>query len=93
MFDERSKKMNKDSLSYKKGFSKGIEIYSENFKKDGYYADDNNKGLVNAFKKYSESGFKKGVFISFSKKAALSTATQKAAAYTPSFEWSTIASS
>ena len=50
--------MNKDSFSYKKGFVKGIEIYSENLSNSGYYADTNNKRTMENCKKYAESGYK-----------------------------------
>ena len=50
--------MNKDSFSYKKGFVKGIEIYSENLSSSGYYADANNKRTMENCKKYAESGYK-----------------------------------
>ena len=50
--------MNKDSFSYKKGFVKGIEIYSENLSNSGYYADANNKRTMKNCKKYAESGYK-----------------------------------
>ena len=53
--------VDKDSLSFKKGFAKGIEIYTENLSKSGYDADDNNKRCVKAFKHYAETGFKKGI--------------------------------
>ena len=52
--------IDKDTLSYKKGFAKGIEIYTENMKK-GYFADEDNKRCINAFKRYAETGFKKGI--------------------------------
>ena len=50
--------MNKNSFSYKKGFVKGIEIYSENLSNSGYYADANNKRTMENCKKYAESGYK-----------------------------------
>ena len=50
--------MNKDSFSYKKGFVKGIEIYSENLSNSGYYADANNKRTMENCKKYADSGYK-----------------------------------
>ena len=53
--------VNKDSLSYKKGFAKGIEIYTENLTKCGYYADENNKRCVKSFKSYADAGVKKGI--------------------------------
>lgn len=53
--------VDKDTLSYKKGFAKGIEIYTENLSKSGYDADDDNKRCVKAFKRYAETGFKKGI--------------------------------
>ena len=53
--------MNKNSFSYKKGFVKGIEIYSENLSNSGYYADANNKRTMENCKKYADSGFKKQI--------------------------------
>ena len=53
--------MNKDTISYKRGFAKGIEICNTNLKNEGYYADDNNKRAVNAFRHYAETGNKKGI--------------------------------
>ena len=53
--------IDKDTLSYKKGFAKGIEIYTENLSKSGYDADEDNKKCVGAFKHYAKTGFKKGV--------------------------------
>ena len=50
--------VDKDSFNYKKGFAKGIEIYTQNLSK-GYYADEDNKKLVGAFKHYADTGFKK----------------------------------
>lgn len=38
--------VDKDTLSYKKGFAKGIEIYTENLSKSGYDADEDNKRCV-----------------------------------------------
>lgn len=52
--------IDKDSLSYKKGFAKGIEIYTQN-RSNGYYADEDNKRFVRAFRKYAETGFKKDI--------------------------------
>ena len=52
--------VDKDTLSYKKGFAKGIEIYTENLSKSGYDADEDNKRCVKAFKYYADTGFKKG---------------------------------
>ena len=48
-------------MSYKKGFAKGIEIYTKNLSESGYDADDNNKRYVKAFKHYADTGFKKGI--------------------------------
>ena len=53
--------IDKDSLSYKKGFAKGIEIYTQNLSQSGYDADEDNKRCVNAFKHYANTGFKKGI--------------------------------
>ncbi len=53
--------VDKDTLSYKRGFAKGIEIYTQNLSKSGYDADEDNKKCVGAFKHYAETGFKKGV--------------------------------
>ena len=53
--------IDKDTLSYKRGFAKGIEIYTENLSKSGYDADDDNKRCVKVFKHYAETGYKKGV--------------------------------
>ena len=53
--------IDKDTLSYKKGFAKGIEIYTENLSENGYDADDNNRRCVKAFKHYADTGFKKGI--------------------------------
>lgn len=52
--------VDKDSLSYKKGFAKGIEIYAENMS-NGYSADEDNKKYVGAFRYYADTGFKKGI--------------------------------
>mgnify|MGYP006988919489 CR=1 FL=1 len=52
--------VDKDSLSYKRGFAKGIEIYTENMSK-GFYADEDNRKCVGAFKYYANTGIKKGV--------------------------------
>ena len=54
------KMVDKDSLSYKRGFAKGIEIYTENLS-NGFYADEDNKKCVGAFRHYANTGFKKGV--------------------------------
>lgn len=53
--------VDKDTLSYKRGFAKGIEIYTQNLSKSGYDADDDNKRCVKVFKHYAETGYKKGV--------------------------------
>ena len=47
--------VDKDTLSYKKGFAKGIEIYTENLSKSGYDADEDNKRCVKAFKHYYQA--------------------------------------
>ena len=52
--------IDKESVSYRKGFAKGIEIYTENLSK-GYYADEDNQKLVSVFKHYADTGFKKGI--------------------------------
>ena len=53
--------INKETLSYKRGFAKGIEIYTKNLSENGYDADDINKRCVKAFKYYADTGFKKGI--------------------------------
>ena len=53
--------VDKETLSYKRGFAKGIEIYTENLSKSGYDADEDNKRCVKAFKHYADTGFKKGI--------------------------------
>ena len=37
--------IDKETLSYKRGFAKGIEIYTQKLSK-GYYADEDNKKCV-----------------------------------------------
>lgn len=53
--------IDKDTLSYKRGFASGIEIYTKNLSKSGYDADDDNKRCVKVFRHYAETGYKKGV--------------------------------
>lgn len=53
--------MNKDSFSYKKGFRKGIEIYTDNLRSGGYFADANNKRTMNNCRSYAYKGFKNNI--------------------------------
>lgn len=53
--------MNKDSFSYKKGFRKGIEIYTDNLRSGGYFADSNNKRTMNNCRSYADKGFKNNI--------------------------------
>lgn len=51
--------MSKESYSYKQGFKKGIEIYTEN-KNNGYYSDEDNERVMKSCKRYADSGYKNG---------------------------------
>lgn len=53
--------MNKNSISYNRGFTAGIEVYTSNLIKEGYNADNANKNAVKRFRHYSQTGFKKDV--------------------------------
>lgn len=53
--------MNKDSFSYKKGFRKGIEIYTDNLRSSGYYADVNNRRTITNCRSYADKGFKNNI--------------------------------